>query len=195
MYLAAGAVRDAVQLLNGRGQYARAYKLAAKLMAPAEAAEMYEYIARGYAEEGKLKEAEKIYIACGDVDAAISMWKGARQYEAMLRLVKQYHPNLLTETSVYLAKELEAERLWKQAETYYVSVGEWKQAALMYRNADLWEDAYRVSRAHGGALAAKQVAYHWAQTMTTPLEAVALLNRYGLLNQVSQSMLRKILIG
>src|SRR5699024_3079944 len=103
------------------------------------------------------------------------MYKNVRQYEQMIRLVKQYHPNLLTETSIYLAKELENERLFNQAETYYVSVQEWKQAALMYKNADLWEEAYRVSRAHGGAVPAKQVAYHWAQTMPTSEEAVGLL--------------------
>lgn len=184
MYLNCGCVRDAVTLLNNRGQYARAYKIAKKLLDAGEAKEMYEYIAKSYENDGKFKDAEKIYIACGDVDSAISMYKNARQFESMIQLVKQYHPNLLNETCLYLAKELESERLFKQAETYYVSVSEWKSAALMFKNASMWEDAYRVSRAHGGASAAKQVAFHWAQTMPKPEESVHLLNRYGLLNQV-----------
>ncbi|KAJ6223282.1 hypothetical protein RDWZM_001827 [Blomia tropicalis] len=184
MYINSGCIRDAVQMLNTRGQYARAFKIAKKLMDQSEANEMYEYIAKGYENDGKFKEAEKIYLACGDADSAISMYKSNKMYDHMIRLVKQYHPQLLTETSIYLAKELEADRLYKQAETHYVSVGEWKQAARMYRDAEHWEDAYRVSRAHGGAVAAKQVAFHWSQTLANPSEAIKLLNRYGLSNQV-----------
>ena len=71
MYLNSGCIRDAVQMLNDKGQYARAYKIAAKLMDSGEAKEMYEYIAKGYEQDGKHREAEKIYIACGDVDSAI----------------------------------------------------------------------------------------------------------------------------
>lgn len=184
MFLNSGCIRDAVQMLNTKGQYARAYKIAKKLMDPNEAKEMYEFIAKSYEADGKFKDAEKIYIACGDVDSAISMYKNNRQFELMIQLVKQYHPSLLNETCLYLAKELESQNLYKQAETYFISASDWKSAALMYKNATLWEDAYRVSRAHGGAVAAKQVAFHWAQTMATPADAVSLLNRYGLLNQV-----------
>ena len=184
MYLNMGCVREAVQLLNDRGQYARAFKIAKQLMSTDEAREMYEMIAKSYESNGKWKEAERIYIACGDVDAAISMYKNNREFDSMLRLVRQHHPGLLNETCIYLARELESDHLYKQAEQYYLMANEWQQAVLMYRNASQWEDSYRVSRANGGASAAKQVAFHWAQTMSTSQEAVSLLNRFGLLNQV-----------
>ncbi|OTF75067.1 Wimple/ift172-like protein, partial [Euroglyphus maynei] len=172
MYLNMSCVRDAVQLLNDRGQYARAFKIAKQLMSTDEAREMYEMIAKSYESNGKWKEAERIYIACGDVDAAISMYKNNREFDSMLKLVRQHHPGLLTETCIYLARELESEHLYKQAEQYYLMANEWQQAAQMYRNVSQWEDSYRVSRANGGASAAKQVAFHWAQTMSTPQEAV-----------------------
>ena len=54
----------------------------------------------------------------------------------------------------------------------------------MYKNADLWEEAYRVSRTHGGANASKNIAYQWAMSLNNPEAAVKLLSRFGLLNQV-----------
>ena len=182
--LNSGSIRDAVMLLNSKGQYARAFKIAKSLLDQGEAKEMYEEIAKNHERNGQFKDAEKIYLACGDIDSAITMYKNAKQYESMIKLVKQHHPTLVPETCVYLAKELENDKLYKQAENYFIMAEEWQQAVLMYKGAELWEDAYRVSRAHGGSLAAKQVAFAWSQTLPTPADAVAMLNRFGLLNQV-----------
>ena len=35
----------------------------------------------------------------------------------------------------------------------------------MYRAHDLWDDAYRVAKTHGGLNAANQVAYLWAKNL------------------------------
>jgi intraflagellar transport protein 172 len=43
-------------------------------------------------------------------DLAINMYKNIKQYDAMLRLVKQYHPDLINQTHVHLAQELEGNR-------------------------------------------------------------------------------------
>lgn len=184
IYLNMGCVKEAVELLNNRGHYVRAYKIAKQLMSQEEAQEMYEIIAKSNELDGKLSEAERIYLACGNIDLAISMYKNKREFDSMIRLVRQYHPELLNETCIYLARELESDRFYKQAEQYYLMASEWQQATLMYRNASLWEDAYRVARANGGAGAAKQIAFHWTQTMSNAQESVTLLNRFGLLNQV-----------
>ena len=85
------------------------------------------------------------------------MYKKQRQYEAMMRLVQTYHPDLVQSTHTHLAQELEGEGNHKSAEQHYVSAGDWKSAVHMYRGVDLWEDAYRVAQAHGGPHAAKQV--------------------------------------
>ncbi|TNN53477.1 Intraflagellar transport protein 172 [Liparis tanakae] len=50
----------------------------------------------------------------------------------------------------------------------------------MYRVNDMWEDAYRVAKSHGGAAAQKQVAYLWARSLEGEA-AVKLLNKFGLL--------------
>ena len=102
----------------------------------------------------------------------------------MVRLVKQYHPDLLNDTHMHLAKELEAENQLHQAETHYIAASEWKSAVQMYKNNNQWEEAYRVARGHGGGQAAKQVAFLWAKSLNDIDAAVKLLSRFGLLNQV-----------
>lgn len=66
----------------------------------------------------------------------------------------------------------------------------------MYRAHDLWDDAYRVAKTHGGLNAANQVAYLWAKNLgnfciiygimwssdlTGGESAVKLLTKFGLL--------------
>ena len=67
----------------------------------------------------------------------------------------------------------------------------------MYRAHNLWDDAYRVAKSHGGLNAANQVAYLWAKSLgnhyiivnitrynDTPTggeSAVKLLTKFGLL--------------
>ncbi|KAI1289152.1 Intraflagellar transport protein -like protein [Halotydeus destructor] len=184
MYLTSGCVREALVLLNKRGQYGRAFKMAKKLLDPDEANEMYNSIATSLQNEGKYKEAEKIYMTCDDVDSAISMYKSARQFDHMIRLVKQFHPDLLNDTHLHLARELERERQFHQAEGHFVAANEWKLAVQMFKGDNQWEEAYRVARAHGGAVAAKQVAYLWAKGMEDIESSVKMLSRFGLLHQV-----------
>lgn len=184
IYLTCGLIEDAVSLLNKAGQFSRAYRLAKNYMTGEAAREMYVNIARSMEGEGKYREAERIYITCDDVDSAISMYKSARQYDSMIRLVKQYHPDLLNDTHLHLAKELETDGLHAQAEGHFVAAGEWKNAVRMYKNANKWEDAYRVARSYGGAVPAKQVAFLWAKSLPDSESAVKLLSRFGLLNQV-----------
>ena len=71
-----------------------------------------------------------------------------------------------------------------QAESHYIANNDWKAAVCMYKNANKWEEAYRVARAYGGAVPAKQVAYFWAKSLPEIEDSVKLLNRFGLLNQV-----------
>ena len=104
IYLICNCVSEAILLLNEHNQLNRAYKLAQKVMDHDEAQEMYANIAKSLENEGKLKEAEKIYVTCNDVDSAIGMYKNRKQYDSMIRLVKQYHPDLLNDTHLHLAK-------------------------------------------------------------------------------------------
>ena len=61
--------------------------------------------------------------------------------------------------------------------------GDWRACVNMYRNADNWEECYRVAKTFGGTSASKQVAYLWAKSLGGD-SAVKLLNKFGLLEQV-----------
>jgi intraflagellar transport protein 172 len=53
----------------------------------------------------------------------------------------------------------------------------------MFRANDLWDDAMRVAKQHGGPNAAKQVAYAWAVALGGEAGA-KLLTKFGLIDQV-----------
>ena len=158
------------------------HQLTSKHLDLTEVSKMYIGQAQELEEQGRFKDAEKLYISVNEPDLAISMYKKQRQYEAMMRLVQMYHPDLVQSTHTHLAQELEGEGNHKSAEQHYVSAGDWKSAVHMYRGVDLWEDAYRVAQAHGGSHAAKQVAFLWAK-MLGGESAVKLLSKFGILEQ------------
>ena len=56
-----------------------------------------------------------------------------------------------------VAKLLQAEGSFKEAEKHFVEAGDWKGAVQMYRAAGMWEGSFRLAKAHAGALATKQV--------------------------------------
>ena len=182
--LAVGLQRDAVEMLNQHGRFSRAFQLASRHLAPEDVADMYSRMGKAMESEGKLAEAEKLYVICGLPDQAIAMYKHAHRYEAMLRLVAQFHPQLLQETRLHLAKELEALGRPSEAEAQYVAAGEWRAAVQSHSQAKRWEDAYRLARAYGGQSSARQIAFLWARDCATPAEAMQLLSRLGQLNPV-----------
>lgn len=47
------------------------------------------------------------------------------------------------DTHIHLAKELENENSLRRAEHHYSEGGEWKSAVNMYRQREMWEEAYR----------------------------------------------------
>lgn len=75
--------------------------------------------------------------------------------QALLPLLLQ---GQLAETHVEIGKQLQAEGSLKEAERHFVEGGDWKAAVQMYRAAGMWEGSLRLAKAHGGALATKQVA-------------------------------------
>jgi len=58
---------------------------------------------------GKYKEAERLYVMVHEPDLAINMHKKGRRYDDMIRLVTSYRKDLLTETHLHLAQQLETE--------------------------------------------------------------------------------------
>ncbi|XP_032208967.1 intraflagellar transport protein 172 homolog isoform X8 [Mustela erminea] len=128
----------------------------------------------------------KFELTCVGPSQSVCTGAGERQRERehkldddMIRLVGKHHPDLLSDTHLHLGKELEAEGRLQEAEYHYLEAQEWKATVNMDRSSGLWEEAYRVAKAHGGADAHKHVAYLWAKSLGGA-SAVRLLTKLGL---------------
>ena len=91
------------------GMWEEAHALAKRHMGASEVSSMYISQAQALEQQGKFREAEKLYISVQESDLAISMYKKQRHYDQMMRLVQQYHPDLVQSTHIHLAQELEQE--------------------------------------------------------------------------------------
>ena len=181
-YIKARCPQMAVEMYTRANKWDKAHKVASTYMSEAAVGTLYVNQARRLEAAGKLKEAEKLYIMVNEPDEAINMYKKNRHYDQMIRLVTQYRKDLLTETHLHLAQQLEAENKFKEAERHYVDSNDWKSAVNMYRAHDLWDDAIRVAKGHGGVNASKQVAYAWAVSLGGEAGA-KLLTKFGLIEQ------------
>lgn len=175
-----GMSKEAVDMYNRIGEWDKAYKLASQFLDPGEVRRMYLSQAKKLEEKGDYKDAEKLYTSAHEYDMAITMYENLKQYDKVVKMVKKYYPEKLPETYLLIAKKLESDEKYMQAEEYYITAGEWKAAVNMYRNLDMWEDAYRVAKTKGNDIAAKQIAYLWAKNIGGD-SAVKLLNKFGLL--------------
>jgi len=136
--------------------------------------------ARKFEHEGHFKDAEKMYLAANEPDLAINMYKKAKQYDNMIRLVMKFRKDLLKDTHQHLAQQLEMEGNLKQAEHHYIESGAWLHAVDMYRAHDDWENALRVAKTNGSAKELGEIAIKVAETMG-PEKGTQFLLKNGLL--------------
>eukprot|EP00854_Cymbomonas_tetramitiformis_P006568 gene6568-7868_t len=181
-YVRAGMPGDAVEMYTCVDKWEAAHKVAVTYMTDQEAAILYTRRARELEGQGKFKEAEKMYLTVKEHDLAINMYKKNRMYDQMIRLVSTFRKDLLTETHLHLAQQLEADSNFKEAEKHYLEAKDWKSVVQMYRANELWDDAIRIARMHGGTNASKQVAYAWAVSLGGEAGA-QLLSKFGLVEQ------------
>ncbi|KAM6915750.1 intraflagellar transport protein 172 homolog [Xenentodon cancila] len=186
LFVKGGHIKDAIDMFTSAGRWEEAHKLAMKCMTEEEVSTLYVSRAQELERDGKFKEAERLFTTVKHPDLAITMYKKKRMFDDVIRLVGKHHPDLLTETHLHLAKELEAESRFSEAEYHFKEAGEWKASVHMYRVNDMWEEAYRVAKSHGGAGAQKQVAYLWARSLGGEA-AVKLLTKFGLLDYAIES--------
>merc|ERR1719252_84303 len=137
----------------------------------------------GLAEElegqGKLHEAEQLYVAVSEFDLAIHMYKKKEEFEQMLRLVRKHRSELLNETYKHIAEQYEAKGNLKKAEQYYVE-------------GKLWTSAMGVAKTHGGKQAFEKVVLHQAQTIFAehgPEAGATLLQKHNLVDMAIDFML------
>ena len=72
-------------------------------------AAMYIQQAQRVEREGNFKLAERLYLIVEEPDLAVNMYKKARQFDNMVRLVKSHRPDLVKETFLHLAQQQEME--------------------------------------------------------------------------------------
>jgi intraflagellar transport protein 172 len=161
-FVRAGRPEDAVEMYTRANRWEAAHKVAMSYMTESEVGMLYISQAQRMEAAGKLKEAERLYLTVNEPDLAINMYKKQRKYDQMIRLVTTYRKDLLKETHLHLAQQLEMEGSLRDAEHHYAEAGEWLSAVNMYRSNDQWDEAIRVAKYHGGINASKRVAYAWA---------------------------------
>ena len=80
-----------------------------------------------------------IHLAKVQYCTRCKLFKVSRVLVALKRLIC----NCLTH-ALFTTQELESEGQLRQAEHHFLEARDWKAAVNMYRNQDMWEEAYRV---------------------------------------------------
>uniref|UniRef100_A0A3P8UXR3 Intraflagellar transport protein 172 homolog n=1 Tax=Cynoglossus semilaevis TaxID=244447 RepID=A0A3P8UXR3_CYNSE len=191
LYVKGGHIKDAIDMYTTAGRWEEAHKLAARCMTEEEVMALYVSKAQELERDSKFKEAERLFTAVKQPDLAITMYKKNKMFDDVIRMVAKHHPDLLTETHLHLAKELETESRFSEAEFHFMEAEDLKAAVNMYRVNDMWEDAYRVAKAHGSAGVQRQVAYLWARSLGGEA-AVKLLNKFNLLENAIETALNNL---
>lgn len=70
-----------IRMANFTGEWDKAHKLASQYLDSNEVSAMYISQAKTLEEQGKLREAEKLYLYVSEPDMAISMYKKHHQYD------------------------------------------------------------------------------------------------------------------
>ena len=181
-FLAADAAHQAVDMYTSLNMWDAAHHVALSYMTKDEVRELY--LSQAQKMEGleNYRDAEKLYLTVSEPDLAIHMYKKLRKFDHMIRLVSKFRKDLLKDTHMHLAQQLEIEGQLRDAEHHYAESGEWQSAINMYRNNDQWDEAIRVAKFHGGMSASKRVAYAWAMSLGGEAGA-KLLTRLGLVDQ------------
>eukprot|EP00597_Dinobryon_sp_UTEXLB2267_P013909 CAMPEP_0170126096 /NCGR_PEP_ID=MMETSP0020_2-20130122/19456_1 /TAXON_ID=98059 /ORGANISM="Dinobryon sp., Strain UTEXLB2267" /LENGTH=1612 /DNA_ID=CAMNT_0010358929 /DNA_START=619 /DNA_END=5457 /DNA_ORIENTATION=- len=178
-YVSAGQHHLAVEMHTKLGNWEIAHKIAMSYMSEGEVTLLYINQAQKLEAKGSLKEAEKLYLAVHEKDLVVNMYKKHRRFDDMVRIVQEHRPEMLKETHQFLAQTMEMEGSLKEAEHHYVEAQEWHSAVSMYRSNELWDDAIRVAKFHGGIVACKRVTIALLMAIGV-VEGAKYLTKHGL---------------
>jgi len=120
LFIRAGNARRAVETHVQSGDWMRAHQVAQEYMNTNEANEVLAKHAENLHQAGEHRHAEALYVAIGDHDAAIAMYRKAGHRSDMIRLVAEHRPDLLHTTHAHLARELEAAGKPREAEEHFL---------------------------------------------------------------------------
>lgn len=129
-FIKSGHGEDAITMHLRAGHVDVASKLSRKLLSDHEAKQLFETEATKLAQQANLRDAERLYIAAGEPDVAISMYSKLKRYDDMLRLEAQFHKDRLPGVYAKLATEMEKGGQLRQAEQYFVQANDWAVCAM-----------------------------------------------------------------
>ena len=183
----AGDGRAAVDLYLQAGKFEAAHRVARSCMGEGEIAALYTQQAQRMEAAGQLRQAERLYLAVRAFDSAILMFRRAKQWDSVVRIVAAHRPEQLRDTHLAVARTLQGEGSLRAAERHFVEGGQAEQAVAMYQTALRWDDAMRCARqiamanggANGTASLANRVAYAQALSLGSD-QGMKLLHRLGL---------------
>jgi intraflagellar transport protein 172 len=184
-YIKGGAINEAVEMYSRRGLTDHMYRVAQRHLTQEQIVQLFVAQAKQLESKGDYAGAEQIYVKVNEPDKAIVMYKKARDFTNMIRLVAAFRSDLVVKTHLNLGAQFEKEKNYKLAEQHYVSGKDWGKATSMYREINMWDDAVRVAKVHGGAIPAKQVVLVHALSLAGNNDAVgalALLNKFTLVD-------------
>lgn len=164
-FIKSGEFIEAFEMYVRANKWDAAYKIISRYLPESEYTMLYIKEAQKFEREGRYKDAERMYITANEPDLAINMYKNAKLYDKMIKLVAKYRKDLLKDTHIHLAQECETDGNLKQAEHHYVEGGHWSGAVDMYTIHEMWDDAIRVSKAHGNQKDLENVAVKVANSM------------------------------
>lgn len=84
IYLRAEMYSEIVSMYNDIHQWEKGFQIAKTHLEETERVRIYTKLAEKLEAEGKLKDAEKIYILIDSPDLAIAMYKRTERYESMV---------------------------------------------------------------------------------------------------------------
>jgi len=87
----------------------QAYQVISRYLPEQEYTMLYVQEARKFENEGDYKNAERMYLQANEPDLAINIYRKAKLYDHMIRLVTKFRKDLLKETHQHLAQQLENE--------------------------------------------------------------------------------------
>lgn len=120
LFIRAENAKRAVDIHIQSGDWMRAHQVAQEHMKSDEANQVLAKHAESLQQTGELRHAESLYVAIGDYDAAIAMYRKAGNRGDMIRLVAQHRPDLLQTTHMHLARELDTAGKPREAEEHFL---------------------------------------------------------------------------
>ncbi|KAJ1353159.1 Intraflagellar transport protein osm-1 [Parelaphostrongylus tenuis] len=182
LYLEANLQKEAIAMYIKHNRWTDAYRLSEEFFVKEETFALYEAEAEKLEQQRRYADAEQLYVSIGMSNRAVLMYKNAERNDDVIRLVEKYHGEHLQDTHKRLGMEHEERGDLRLAEEEYLKAGDIKAAINMYREKEMWTEAYRLARTEGGEQEQKQVALLWAKSLGGEA-GVKLLTKYGMLNE------------